>query len=92
MKMFFCNGTGKDKYGNPEKSSYLITFQKIYIEIKFPYDDPEGKISTSAFPRDYVLSDDKLITIEGITEIISKDIPLRIKRSFIKTGLNMRKI
>ncbi len=91
MKIFFCDGTGKDKYGNPEKSNFMITFETIAFELRFPYQNINGDIKSTIGPRDWYLPDDKLIEVDEISEISETDVPIRFKKEFIRLSFKVKK-
>lgn len=93
MKIFFCDGNGKDKYGNPEKSDYTITFEKFFLEIEFPYKNENGQTKDRVMPRSWILDDDALLNVKEISLISEDKIPIKFKRIFIllvlKTDLSI---
>ena len=88
MKIFFCNSAVKDKYGKPNKSSYLITFEELYLGIKFPYENPDGEASFSGGPRDHIISDEQLIRINH-SLLSGKEIPLKFRHNFIEIAFGV---
>ena len=93
MKIFFCDGIGKDKYGTPNTSDYSITFDKFVLAIEFPYRNENGLTRERVMPRSWMIDDESLVKAEGITLISGNKVPKRFKRIFIalalKTDLSM---
>ena len=88
MNIYYSEKSKFDKYGTPESSSYLITFENIAISINIPYSGENTEIKIG--PRDWYISDKSLSYSTSHVSVLMNNVPHNYYKDIILKLFNQK--